>query len=121
MNELQAGIEFALTVFPQSSILLQPGKAALDDPALGDNLERVQFTTPGNLHCHVLAQDVLDALGKRLTDIAAITQQTLDLLQVRFAALESLQRSFAIGHFCRGYRNSMRQTLGIYRDMTLDA
>ena len=75
MNELQAGVEFALTVFPQSSILLQPGKAAFDDPAFGHNLERVQFTTLGNLHCHVLAQDVLDALDKRLTDVAAITQQ----------------------------------------------
>ncbi|SFU31224.1 hypothetical protein SAMN05216339_101286 [Nitrosomonas eutropha] len=51
----------------------------------------------------------------------SITQQTLDLLQARFAALQSLQSSFAISHFCRGYRNSMWQTLGIYRDMTFDA
>ncbi|SFU32794.1 hypothetical protein SAMN05216339_101358 [Nitrosomonas eutropha] len=90
MNELQAGVKFALAVFPQPSVLLQPGKVAFHHPTLGDNGEGMQLTTLGNLHCHVLAQDVLDALGKRLTDVAAITQQTLDLLQVRFAALESL-------------------------------
>jgi hypothetical protein len=39
MNELQAGIGFSLAVFPESSVLLQPDKAALDNPAFGHDLE----------------------------------------------------------------------------------
>jgi len=35
MDELQAGVEQSLAVFPQSAVLFQPRKAALDDPALG--------------------------------------------------------------------------------------
>ena len=37
MDELQAGVEVAFAVFPQPPVLLQPGKATLDYPALGDN------------------------------------------------------------------------------------
>jgi hypothetical protein len=36
-----------LAVLPQPPILLQPGKAALDDPALGHHLERMQFIAGG--------------------------------------------------------------------------
>ena len=39
MDELQAGVEQPLAVLPQPPVLVQPGKAALDDPALGYDLE----------------------------------------------------------------------------------
>ncbi len=42
MDELQAGVEPALAVFPQSPVLVQPCKASLDDPALRHHLEGVQ-------------------------------------------------------------------------------
>ena len=44
MDKLQAGIEPALAVLPQPPVLLQPGKAALDNPALRHDLEGVQLT-----------------------------------------------------------------------------
>ena len=46
MDELQAGVEPALAVLPQASVLLQPGEAALDDPALGHDRKGVQFAAP---------------------------------------------------------------------------
>ncbi len=55
MDELQAGVEFALAVLPQPSVFLQPGKTALDDLALGHDLEGVQFAALGNLHRELLA------------------------------------------------------------------
>jgi hypothetical protein len=36
-DELQAGVELALAVFPQSSVLLQPSETALNHPALGSH------------------------------------------------------------------------------------
>jgi PAS domain-containing protein len=74
MDELQAGVQQPLAVLPQPPVLLQPGKAALDDPALGHHLERMQFTALGDLYRDVSAQNVLDALGKRPAHIAAVTQ-----------------------------------------------
>ena len=43
MNELQAGVEPTFTVLPQPPVLFQPGKTALDYPALGHDLERVEL------------------------------------------------------------------------------
>ena len=108
VDELQAGVEPALAVLPQPPILLQPGKAALDDPALGHHLERMQFTALGDLYRDVSAQNVLDALGKRSAHIAAVTQQGLHPAQGRFAALQCLQGTFAIRYLGRGHRNSVR-------------
>lgn len=56
MYELQTGVEAAFAVLPQSSVFLQPQKAALDYPALGQNLEGVQLAALGNLHRDVLTQ-----------------------------------------------------------------
>ena len=85
MDELQTGIEMSLAVFPQSPVLVQPGKAALDYPALGDNCEFVQFAARGNLHRHMLTQCFLHALCKRLARIAAVGQHTLEPTQARLA------------------------------------
>ena len=54
MDELQAGIEPTLAVLPKPSVLLQPGKAALDNPALRHDLEGVQLTTFCDLHGDVI-------------------------------------------------------------------
>lgn len=37
VDELQAGVEFALAVFPQPSAFLQPGERAPYNPALGND------------------------------------------------------------------------------------
>ncbi|MCW2037749.1 hypothetical protein FHR67_002634 [Xanthomonas arboricola] len=55
MDELQAGVEFALAVLPWPSVLLQPSKTKLDDPSLGHDLEGVLFAALGNLHRELLA------------------------------------------------------------------
>lgn len=41
MNELQAGVEPSLAVLPKAPVLVQPGKTAFNDPALGHHLEGV--------------------------------------------------------------------------------
>ena len=121
MDELQAGVEQSLAVLPQPSVLLQPGKAALDDPALWHDLEGMQLTALGDLYRHMLAQDVPHALGKRLTGVAAVTQQALHLAEPRLAALQCLQRALAIGHLGRRHSHRVRQPLGVNGDVTLDA
>ena len=100
MNELQAGIEFSFAVFPESSVFLQPGKAALDNPALGHDLEGVQLAAFGNLHGDMLTQNIAYALRKRLAHIAAIAQNTLHLAhalciykQERAASVAPLSRA----------------------------
>ena len=70
MDELQTGIQPALAVLPSSAAFLQPRKARLHHPALGHDLKPVQFTALGNLHSHMLAQDLAHALRKGLARIA---------------------------------------------------
>jgi hypothetical protein len=64
MDKLRAGVTRALAVFPQSPAFLQPGEAALDDPALGDELEDMSVTTLGKLYRHMLAQYLAHLLRK---------------------------------------------------------
>ena len=72
VNELQAGVEPSLAVFPQAPVLLQPGKAALDDPALGHDLESVQLAALGDLYRDVFSQDLSHAQSKGLAHVAAV-------------------------------------------------
>ncbi len=72
MEELQAGVELSLAVFPPSLIFLQPGEAAFDRPTLGHYLEGMQFAALGDLHCRVLTQHLLYALFKGLSYIATV-------------------------------------------------
>ena len=72
MDELQAGVELALAVLPQAPVLLQPGEAAFDDPALGHDLEGMQFAALGNLDGGVFTQNGLHASGERLAGVAAV-------------------------------------------------
>ena len=121
VDELQAGVEPALAVLPQPPILLQPGKAALDDPALGHDLEAMQLASLCNLHRDVLAQNFLRALHKGPTHVAAVAQQALHPAQGGLAALKCLQRALAVRYLGRGYGYCVRQPLGVHRNVTLDA
>lgn len=49
MDELQAGIDQSLAVLPSPPVLHQPRKIALHDPAIGHELESVQFAALGDL------------------------------------------------------------------------
>ena len=120
MDELQAGVELAFAVLPQPSVLLQPRKAAFDDPAFGHDLESVQFAALGDLHRHLLAEDRSHTVGERLSGIAAVTQQAFHASQVRLATIQGLECAFAVRHVRRRHRRSMRQTLGIDGDVPLD-
>ncbi len=121
MDELQAGVEQPLAVLPQPPILLQPGKAALDDPALGHDLEGVQLASLGNLYRDVPTHNLLHTLRKGLARVAAVAQHALHSTQGGLAALECLQRPFAIRHLGRGHGYCVRQPLGVHRNVTLDA
>lgn len=108
VNELQAGVEQSLAVLPQPPVLLQPGKAAFDNPAFGHHLESVKLVSFGNLHCHVPTQDVLYALREGLSCVAAVAQQALHLVQIGLTTLECHQCTLAISNVGSSYRNGMR-------------
>ena len=90
MDELQAGVEQPLAVFPQPPVFLQPRKAALHHPALGHDLKGMQFAALGDLHRHVLCQDVLDALRERLAHIALRALSSKGRMCSNFSGLMSL-------------------------------
>ena len=77
VDELQAGVEPSLAVLPQPPVLVQPGKAAFHDPALGHHFESVKLASLGDLHRHMPSQNLLHALRERPTDVACIAQQAL--------------------------------------------
>ena len=121
MDELKAGIEPVLTVLPKPAVLLQPGKAALHNPALGHDLEGMQLTALGYLYCDVFAQRLTYALCEGLARVATVAQHALHSGQPGLAALERLQRSFAIRHFGRRDCRRVWESLAVYRYVALDA
>ena len=121
MDELQTGIEMSLAVFPQSPVLVQPGKAALDYPALGDYRKLVKFAALGNLHRDLLPQGFFDRLHKWLTHIAAISKHALHLDQVSLAAPQRLQRPLAVRYLSRCHGDGVWQALCVHRNVALDA
>ena len=121
MDELQAGVEPTFMVLGQPAVLLQPCKAALDHPALGNHCKRVQLAALGNLHRDMFTQGLAHPLGKGLARVAAVGQHALHRAERALATLECLQSTFAIAHICRGHDNRMRQPLGIDCNVALDA
>jgi type I restriction enzyme M protein len=121
VNELQAGVELPLTVLPQSPVFLQPGKAALDHPTLGNHRKLVQLAAFGNLHRDLIAQRLAHALRKRLARVPAVTQHTSHPSQAPLATPQRLQRSQAIRHIGRAHCHCMRQSLCIHGNVALDA
>jgi hypothetical protein len=50
IDELQAGIEQALGIFPKPSAFLQQGERSFDDPALGRDGKGMKLMTFSNLY-----------------------------------------------------------------------
>ena len=121
MDELQAGTEPTLAVLPKPPVLVQPGKAALDDPALGDHGELVQLAALGELHRGRLTQYLPHTQRKRLAHVARVSEHTLHLAQARLAAAQRLQRPFAVRHLSGGHSNCVRKTLRIHPNVAFDA
>lgn len=69
-----------------AAVLLQPGKALLDDPALGHDLEGVQLAAPVNLYADMFSKNVPDRPRKGQSCVAAVTWQILYSLEAGFAA-----------------------------------
>ncbi|QGY75964.1 hypothetical protein FZ025_04535 [Xanthomonas hyacinthi] len=65
----QAGIELALAVLASPSVLLQPRKAAFDDPTFAHDLEGMQLTALGNPHCDLLAHSALARLRRTVLPV----------------------------------------------------
>ena len=121
MNKLQAGVEQPLAVLPQPPVLLQPGKAALDHPALGHHRKLVQFAALGYLHRHLWPQCLTHTQRKGLSRISAVAQNALHVAQASLAARERLQRPFAVCHLSRGHGNCMGKALRVHCNVALDA
>lgn len=71
MDELEAGIELSLAIFPKSSAFLKPSKGALDDPALGNNGKGMKLTALSDLDGS--AQFLFDGLSERFARIATVS------------------------------------------------
>ncbi len=121
MGELQAGIEQPFAVLPQPPVLVQPGKAALDHPALGHHHKLVEFAALGDLHRDLLAQRITHTLRKRLSHIAAVAQHALHFAQVFLAMAHRLERLLAIRHLGGSDRHRMGKALRIDCNVALDA
>jgi len=48
MDKLEAGVEFALAVFPETTALFKPGEGTFDDPTLGHYRKGVEITAFGS-------------------------------------------------------------------------
>jgi hypothetical protein len=119
MDELEAGVEFTLAVFPEATALLKPGERAFHDPTFGHDGKGVEVTAFGDLHrC---PKDVSDSLGKRFTGITAISQHTANPVEIGTATREGFQGSFAVSDFSSGHGDGVRQALGVDGDVALDA
>ena len=119
MNELQAGIEFAFAVLPQSSALFQPSEAALDNPAFRQHDKRMQFVALDHLHRGL--QPLHHAVGKGFARVAAIDQHALHRLQIRLAPVHGSQSAATVRDIGRGHGDGVGQALRVHRNMSLDA
>ena len=76
MDELQAGVEFALAVLPEAAAFLYPGKGSLDDPALRHDGKGMQLTALSDLNFGT--EQFFYGMGKRLPDVSAVGQNALN-------------------------------------------
>lgn len=120
MDELQAGVELTFAVFPKPAVFLQPGKTALDNPALGHDRKGVQFTAFGDLHRDLLPENGAHTQCERLSGVATVAQDAFHPFQTRLATFQRRQCAFAIGDIRRRHGDGVREALSIDRDMTLD-
>ena len=119
MDHLEACVELAFTVFPESSAFFQPSEGALDDPSLGHDREGVEFASFGDLHgCPEL---FAYRFGKRLARISAVGENAFDRKQALAAVFERGQRAVAVCHLGRCDGNRMWQSPCIDCDVALDA
>lgn len=79
----------------------------------------MQFITVGDLDS--CAEDLLYAVGKRLSGIAAIGQNIRGIRKIVLVAVKSLQRALAIRDVGGGDVEGVGQAVGIDADMSLDA
>ena len=120
MDELEAGVELSLTVFPEATAFLNPGEGTLHDPTFGHDGKAVEVTAFGDLHRRS-SEGVGDGLGKRFTGISSIDEHVAHGAQIGAATGEGFQSTFAIGHLGGGHCNRVGQALGIDGNVTFDA
>ena len=119
MDHLQAGVELAFAVLPESSALSEPRQGPFDDPSFGHDGEAVEIASFGDLHgC---AELLLHGFGKRLARVSAVRQHAADVLPIVGAAVDCGQGPVAVGHVGRGDGDGMGQPLRVDRDRALDA
>ena len=119
MNELQAGIEFAFAVLPQSSALFQPSEGALDDPTFRQHGKRMEFIALDDLHRCL--QSLHHAVGKGFARVAAIDQDAFYRLQIRLTPVNGGQSAVAVRYIGRGHVDGVGQALRVHCNMALDA
>ena len=79
----------------------------------------MQLTAFGDLNLG--AEQFFNGMGKGLTDISAIGQDTLNSLQISSTAAEGQQCPLAVGHVGSGDGNRVGQALGIDGNVAFDS
>jgi hypothetical protein len=119
MNELQAGIQFALAVFPQSAAFFQPSEAALDNPTFRQHDKRVEFIALDHLYSGL--QLLHDGVCERLAHVTAIDQHAFHRHQIRLAPVHGRQSAVTVRDIRRGHGDGVGQALRVHCNMSLDA
>lgn len=119
MDHLQAGIQFAFAVLPQSSALFQPSEGSLDNPTFRQHDKHMQFVSLDDLNRGL--QPLHHAVGKGCARVAAINQHTFHRLQIRLAPVNGGQSAVAVRYIGGGHGDGVGQALRVHGNMSLDA
>lgn len=119
MDYLQAGVELAFAVLPESSAFFQPCEGSFDDPSLRHDGEGVQLASFCDLNA--CPEPFAYRFGERSARVAAVGQNAGDRVQRAGATIESGQRAVAVRHLSCRDGDGMRQPLRVDREGALDA
>lgn len=115
---MQAGVELAFAVLPESPALFEPGKGSLNNPSSGENCESVKFRAFGDFHRGT--QKGFHLLSEGLSRVAAISQYRQHIFKGFFLPLKRGNGPFAICYIGCGHRDGVRQPLRINRNVPFD-
>ena len=73
-------LQFAFTVFPKSSIFVEPGKGTLNNPSFWQNDKGMQFISLNDLNFST--RKLFDFIGKLFSCVASIRQKFFEQRQI---------------------------------------
>ncbi len=112
-------MDFSFTVFPKPAALFKPSKRTLDNPAFGQNVEIMLFTSL--YHLYFGFAERFHCIGKFSACITAIDKDLFYGRQRTLVQRDHLQCPSPVRHVCGGYKEGVRQTQCIHKYMKFDS